>query len=215
KIDYATLGYPNDLKFVSDVDFSISFWDNFTQSVDDPPFISNKNWDSSGNVGWGIFTQPNGHFRVNTTGTGGTKYDLGSSVTPTVRDGTWHNILLSHARGAIVSVYVDGALVSTRPDLTTGSIDTDSQNYNVNVGQDGRGTSPDCGSAGITNALIDDVGIWRRALSAQEASAIYTAGQAGKDLSQAVVSGGNPPPPISVSKQGNSWVITYQGTLYS
>ncbi len=185
-IQYATLGYPDDLKFTDTVDFSVSMWANYTQQVDDPPFISNKNWASSGNPGWGIFTQDNGHYRINTTGTGGTKYDLGSGATPFVRDGTWHHIVLSHARGAIVSVYTDGVLTSTRPDLTTGSIDTDSLGFAVNIAQDGRGDYTDGGSAGITNAVIDDVGIWRRALSAQEAQAIYTAGQNGKDLAQAV-----------------------------
>ncbi|HVV74163.1 MAG TPA: immunoglobulin domain-containing protein, partial [Verrucomicrobiae bacterium] len=186
--NYATLGYPADLKFGANVDFSISFWANYTLQVDDPPFISNKDWGSSGNPGWGVFTQGNGHYRVNVTGTGGTKYDLGSSATPTVRDGTWHNIVLSYARGSLVSVYTDGVLSSTRTDTTTGSVDTDTLSENVNIGQDGKGTYNDGGSAGITNALIDDVGIWRRALSPQEAAAIYTSGQAGKDLSQVVVS---------------------------
>ena len=131
-------------------------------------------------------------------------------TTPVVRDGKWHNILLSHARGAIVSIYTDGVLTSTKPDLTTGTIDTDDLGYGVNIGQDGLGTYTDGGSAGITNALMDDVGICR-ALSPQEASAIYTAGQNGKDLSQAVtavpgvkltvvgISGGN----INLAWQGS------------
>jgi hypothetical protein len=207
-IQYATLGYPDDLKFVDTVDFSVSFWANYTQSVDDPPFISNKNWASSGNRGWGIFTQAGGNYRVNTTGTGGTKYD--TSATPVVRDGTWHNILLSHARGAIVSVYTDGVLTITKPDLTTGNIDTDDLGYGVNIGQDGQGNYTDNGGAGITNALIDDVGIWRRALSSQEASAIYTAGQSGNNLALAVVA---PMAPIlSAHLSGANIVINWQGS---
>ena len=174
------------MKFGATTDFSLSFWVNYTLAVDDPPYISNKNWDSSNNRGWGIFNQPNAQFRANVTGTGGTKYDLGSGATPLVRDGAWHNIVFSFARGAIVNVMVDGGLINTRADLTTGNIDTDDLGYTVNVGQDGRGTYTDGGSAGITNALIDDVGIWRRAVSPQEAAAIYKAGQAGLDLSQAV-----------------------------
>jgi hypothetical protein len=131
-----------------------------------------------------------------------------------VRDGTWHNILLSHARGAIVSVYVDGTLVDTRADLTTGNIDTDDLGYAVNVGQDGRGTYtdgiPPNGSAGITNALLDDLGIWRRALSGQEASAIYTAGQSGKDLAQASVTGTIPTKvTISATLSGSSLLLTW------
>jgi hypothetical protein len=165
--------------------------------VDDPPFISNKDWGSSGNPGWGIFTQNNGHYRANVTGTGGTKYDVGASLTPLVRDGTWHNIVMSYARGAVVSLYTDGILAVNRPDQTTGSVDTDSLGYNVNIGQDGRGTYTDGGSAGITNALIDDVGIWRRALSPQEALAIYTTGQGGKDLSQVVV--GTAPTKVTIT----------------
>src|SRR5262249_10515366 len=46
---YVTLGNPAQLNFgaVSDgsaVDFSISLWVNWTNQVDDPPFISNKDW---------------------------------------------------------------------------------------------------------------------------------------------------------------------------
>ena len=117
--------------------------------------------------------------------------------------------MLSHARGAIVSVYTDGVLTSTSPDLTTGSIDTDGLGYAVNIAQDGRGIYTDVGSAGITNALIDDVGIWRRAISAQEALAVYTAGQNGKDLSQAVVV---TKVMLSVTASGNNLNITWPGS---
>jgi hypothetical protein len=208
--DYATLSYPADLKFGSDVDFSMSFWVNYTQQVDDPPFISNKDWGSSGNPGWGIFSQDSGHYRANVTGTAGTKYDVSGS-TPLIRDGNWHNIVLSYARGAIVSLYTDGAVSANSPDLTTGSVDTDALGFNVNIGQDGKGTYTDGGSAGITNALIDDVGLWRRALSPQEAASIYTSGQAGKDLSQVVVSTGPSKVTLSASISGSNLVLTWTG----
>lgn len=209
-IDYASLGYPNDLKFIDSIDFSISFWCNYTTMIDDPPFISNKNWDSSNNKGWGIFTQDNGHFRANVTGASSGKYDLGSGSTPLVRDGAWHNIVFSYARAfgaaGIVSTYVDGNLVDIREDPTTGSIDTDDLTYSVNVGQDGRGTYTDGGNAGITNALMDDVGIWRRALSPQEALGIYTSGQGAKDLSQAVAV-----EKLLISRSGNNVIISWPG----
>jgi hypothetical protein len=211
-IDYATLGYPADLKFVDSVDFSISLWTDYSLQVDDPPFISNKNWDSSGNKGWGIFTQNSGHFRANVTGTAGSKYDISSSVTPLVRDGTWHHILMSYARGGPVSMYVDGNLIDSRTDLTSGTIDTDDLGYSVNIGQDGRGTYTDGGSAGITNALIDDLGIWRRALSAPEATAIYSAGQAGKDLSQAQVSAVPSRPTLKITVSGSNLQFSWQAS---
>lgn len=210
--DYATLGYPADLKFINSVDFTISFWANYTQQVDDPPFISNKDWSSSGNVGWGIFTQNSGHFRANVTGAGGSKYDINSSVTPLVRDGTWHHILMSYARGGPISMYVDGVLIDSRPDQTTGTIDTDASGLSVNIGQDGTGHYNDGGSAGITNALIDDVGIWRRALSGPEATAIYVAGQAGKDLSLAVAASAPTQPTITFTVSGGSLKVSWQGS---
>src|SRR5665213_1267265 len=67
EFDYVTLGYPTNLDFDSAESFSISFWTSYTNQMDDPPFISNKNWNSSGNQGWGIFTQNSGDFRVNVT----------------------------------------------------------------------------------------------------------------------------------------------------
>ena len=185
EFSYATLGYPADLKFGSATDFSIAFWVNYSQTVDDPSLISNKDWGSSGNRGWIIADQPGSNFRLQITGTGGTKFN--TTATPVVKDGTWHHIAVTVDRtGSAVATYKDGALVSDLPSLYTGSVDTDDIAKNVNVGQDGTGIYTDGGSAGITNALIDDVGIWRRALSLQEAAAIYNAGQAGNNLAQVV-----------------------------
>ena len=73
EIDYVSLGYPPQLQFDGSENFSVSFWTSYTNQYDDPPFISNKNWNSSGNVGWGIFTQNGGNFRVNVTGDGGAR----------------------------------------------------------------------------------------------------------------------------------------------
>ncbi len=204
EFDYATLGYPNDLKFTDTNDFSISMWVNYTNQVDDPPFISNKNWDSSGNVGWGLFTQSVGDFRINVTGTSGTKFDI--HPTTVLRDGTWHNLVVSFVRSGLAKTYVDGLLVNSTPMLTGGTVDTDTIAWNrtlssgpatgphaVNIGQDGTGAYNDCngvtcpasGSAANINGKLDDVGIWRRGITPNEAASIYTQGQQGKDLTTA------------------------------
>jgi hypothetical protein len=57
----------------------------------------------------------------------------------------------------------------------------------LNIGQDGTGVYFDQGGASAVGARIDDLGIWRRALGAGEARAIYAAGIAGLDLSKATV----------------------------
>ncbi len=242
KMDYATLGYPTDLQFGDSNAVSISLWVNYTNQSDDLPFISNKDWNSSGNRGWGIFAQSAGDFRVNFTGPNGGSDKLDYHPTRTLRDGNWHNVVLSIARAAgshagFACTYVDGVQVSTNVMVTAGSIDTgdlpftneqgpngtplatSQSTWAVNIGQDGTGVYHDQGSAYNIAGHIDDVGIWRRALSFKEANAIYTAGQAGKDLSQAVVVAIIPPSisadPVSqiVSPGANvSFSVTATGT---
>lgn len=181
QIDYASLGYPDDLKFVDSTDFSVSFWVNVTSSEDDPSFISNKNWNSSNNPGWGVFEQGGGNTRIQVTGDSN---KFSTSATPNVRDGAWHNMVVVFWRGQRVMTYVDGVLANDSPFLTTGTIDTDDIGYAVNIGQDGTGAYTDNGSADI-DAMIDDVGIWRRILSPQEAKSIFVQGTQGADLTKA------------------------------
>ena len=161
EIDYVTLGYPPQLQFANNVDFSISFWTSYTNQVDDPPFISNKNWSSSGNPGWGIFTQNNGNFRLNVTDDA--SHNNSTTATPVIRDGKWHHIAVSFSRAANASIYVDGVLVTSDPlTAVTGSIDTLASSRVVNIGQDGTGLYTDGGSAEMVNLLMDDLGIWTR-----------------------------------------------------
>lgn len=184
---YATLGAPADLLMGDKADFSVSMWVNYSNQVDDPPFISNKDWNSSNNKGWGIFTQGGGNFRVNVTGPGGSSDKFNTTATPAVRDGTWHLITTTFWRGTNVTIYVDGQLYGASSFATAGSIDTADLNFKVNIGQDGSGAYTDGGSAEIVGALVDDLGIWRRVLTQQEVAGIYSAGAAGKDLSTVVV----------------------------
>ncbi|PYJ85296.1 MAG: hypothetical protein DME22_09655, partial [Verrucomicrobia bacterium] len=180
EIDYVTLGYPSQLKFGDSTSFSVSFWANYTNQVDDPPFISNKDWNSSNNRGWGIFTQGGGNYRINVTGAGGTK--MSDSSTPVIRDGTWHHIAVTFSRSGSVNSYVDGKLATTDPLQTTGTIDTDDLSLAVNIGQDGTGAYTDGGGAEMVGVKMDDLGIWNRLLSPSEVSAIYSFGNNGTNL---------------------------------
>ena len=205
KFTYATIGYPVDLQFGVTNDWAVAMWVNYTNQSDDLPFISNKDWDASANQGWGIFTQSGGNFRINVTGPNSNADKFDMTQTPVVRDGTWHHILVSFLRApatqsAYVYAYVDGVLANKSVMTLAGTIDTfalpfanhqglttHQTTWAVNLGQDGTGVYDDKGNAYDIAAKIDDVGIWRRALTANEAMAIYSAGQAGRDLSQAAV----------------------------
>lgn len=223
--EYATLGYPSDLQFGETNDFSVSMWVNYTNQTDDLPFISNKDWDSSSNLGWGIFTQTGGNYRINVTGLNRGTDKFSQTDTPTVlKDGNWHNIVVSIQRApygqkAYIYGYLDGVLVTKHANnvaLTTDTYGTAFSNHQgitssqvawaVNIGQDGTGVYSDGGSAHDIDAKIDDLGIWRRALTANEAAGIYKAGLAGTDLSLAVA-----PSILVYSVVGGNMQFTWAG----
>src|SRR5437899_3123659 len=173
-IDFVSLGYPADLKFGSTTSWSVSFWINHTNNVGDPAMISNKNWYSSGNPGWGIFFQNNGNFRVQMTDSG-TASNLGGTRSEVIRDGTWHHIVVTFTVGGTRNIYLDGALLSSVVHNFTGDTDTDTllnglgQPYAVNIGEDGTGAYNDStsdpppalatgGDSAVYDAKIDDVG---------------------------------------------------------
>ncbi|MCP3902912.1 MAG: hypothetical protein GY715_04680, partial [Planctomycetes bacterium] len=71
--DWITLGQPADLAFGADTDYTISLWisaDDF-QPSGDPAIISNKNWASGFNDGWGLFMGGDGDdWKVNQAAAG-------------------------------------------------------------------------------------------------------------------------------------------------
>ncbi len=178
--NYVTLGNPDLLKFGSvaegtAVDFTISFWAHYTDQSSDPVFVATQNWNSSGNRGWGLYMQGGGNSRA-VVSDGSTKSDFRPSTI--VRDGKWHHYLATFARAGDATVYVDGAFSASKTMANVlDSIDADAP---VNIGQDGTGGY----NAHLVDLLVDDLGIWRRALSAGEVAAIYNAGKAGKNIGQ-------------------------------
>jgi hypothetical protein len=187
--NYVTLGYPPELQFgavsdSTDVDFSIAFWCNYTNQAGDPCFIASQNWNSSNNQGWGIYMQGNGNVRIVAATA---RSQMSSPAGGVLRDGTWHHVVVTFARRGNMSFYKDGALVaSTSLAATTGLIDTAGLGLNVNIGQDGTGNYVATSSTGtdMVDMRMDDLGIWRRVLSAGEITAIYTAGLGGTNLSK-------------------------------
>lgn len=229
--EYASFGYPPDLQFGASQNFSVSFWTKYAGSnqSQDVPFISNKDWNSSSDQGWGIFMQTGGNYRINVTGPNQGLDKYSETDTPHVlSDDNWHNVVVSLQRAPFgqsdfVYGYLDGELVSKHPMAVSGTIDTLNLPFSneqstapnnpplptvqttwaVNVGQDGTGVYDNQGGAYIINGLIDDMGIWTRALTANEAKGIYLAGLAGQDLTQAITAA------VSASISGNNIVLTW------
>jgi hypothetical protein len=138
-----------------------------------------------------------------------------STVAPQLEDGSWHNVVVTFLRSSTGSIYVDGQLANISnlaPDAgkAVGSADTA---LSINVGQDGTGHYTDGGGAAAIDMLVDDLGIWNRALTPSEALAIFPAGQAGKDLSQAQVSAAPGRPTLTVvGVSGGNLQLSWQGS---
>ena len=168
--NYVTLGTPSDLLFGATTDFSVSYWVQFPAGAlpGDLPFLCNTT-NSTGGFGLSIvpaFT--NGGwawslYDVNNNGAGV------QGPANTINDGNWHNVVETFTRTSNCLTYLDGELVNSTPISGIGSPDTAGP---YNIGQDPTGAY----QQSATFAL-DDMGVWRRALTDYEARGIYLVGQ--------------------------------------
>jgi len=89
-------------------------------------------------------------------------------------DGQWHHLAgVRDAALGNVKLYLDGALVASATDSTTGT-------FTLAAAQDRIGSRPVCPTPMFFNGLIDEVEVYRRALSGSEVQALFNAGSAGK-----------------------------------
>ena len=184
-------GGNNDLQFGAADSFSVSLWVKLASGYvgGDLPFIGTA-VGSFNNPGWVLGP---------TYGTGGWQFGLNDGVQPqattnnidisgaanSINDGNWHNFVLTVNRATkTATAYID-AVNQGSVDITGfGSLD---DGQPVTIGQDPTHAYPvfpngasandlSVWGAGLQSANLDDVGIWRRALSDVEARSIYYAG---------------------------------------
>ncbi len=182
--NYITLGTPADLDFGLDVDFTIAFWGKLVTWTGDPSFIGNKDWNSGSNPGYVLASDGDGRIQWNIAGTAaGIKGDRKDYDGPagTFSDLGWHHVAVSFTRAGTADTYVDGTLRDSRAISTPPNNLSTPAGKATNIGQDGTGSYTDGGGV-EAEAAIDDLGIWRRALNANEIGALYKKGQAGLDI---------------------------------
>ena len=148
---------------------------NYTGTPNDLPMVCNA-LNSTYNPGW-VFTDEGGKIEY-------TLVDVNTGVSviadpvpgsPSINNGAWHHIVLTIDKSAMMAAtYVDGMQVDLRSITGLGSLDTTN---NVVFGQDPSGTYGETSNINGTYS-IDDVGIWRRALSSYEAESIYAVARA-------------------------------------
>jgi hypothetical protein len=175
--NYVTLGTPADLQFGASTSFSVAFWTKFTGGLQDLPFLCN-NTDSYGGAGF-VFAP--------SYGTGSWSWSLNDGSEPrgwpgvaaqygndagyanAISDGQWHHLVFVVDRAGDVTVYMDGAWAHRKP--IAGLQFNPDTGLAINIGQGANGDYAVGGSF-----ELDDLGIWRHALSKYEAEAIYVVG---------------------------------------
>ena len=181
--------FPDDYKFDSPAvtDFTIGLWMNSpNEQTTDVAVLSNKNWGGGSNTGYIMTQRGDGAWRLNLNTAGGTRVD--SAWTP-LDANQWNHLAFSFSRtSGDVNVYTNGALTQTLVQNAPGNgVDTwDASNwYDLNLGQDGTGNY--AGGQSF-KGLVDDVAIWRQALTGGEIAAIYAGGVAAtpQSLSQLI-----------------------------
>lgn len=103
----------------------------------------------------------------------------GAVATVTVLPDEWHSIVQTFTvsgANTLLNVYLDGALIGTGQN-TTASVDFSS----LNVGKARAGTTR------YWNGAIDEVALWTRPLSADEAMQVYNLGSSGQTIPVAPV----------------------------
>jgi len=193
------------LAFDENTSFSVGFWINYTTPFYDNPIIGNA-VNSTYQLGW-VFTDSAspGQLEWSLASTANSGAYLRNPVGPAIiGDGTWHHVLgVVDRQQQMAFAYVDGVLDGSWSIAGLGTLDTGEY---VTIGQD------PTGNYGTATFDLDDVGIWRRALSAYDALSIYNAAQLPAPQSFDVYG----PVKLSIGTAGTNTVIGWQaGTLES
>jgi hypothetical protein len=200
---YAVLGTPADLLFGAGQSFSVSLWVQLTNGAafGDLPFIGTET-NGANNPGW--FVGPS-------FDAGGWQWNLNDGnlnrgaqgADNSINDGNWHNVIVSVDRaGAVVKGYLDGVLITSTSIAGLGSIDVGGP---ITIGQDPALQYPEGGVM-----TLDDIGIWRRALTPLEAAQIASAGSFGRSFD----SGTPPAVTLTITPSGANLILGYaNGTL--
>jgi hypothetical protein len=219
---YVTLGTvgsgpPTDLQFGASTSFSVSLWVKLDAGALPPdlPFIGTST-NSNNYPGWDL--SPSFYL-------GGWQFNLNDGVinsgnnvnvngpNNSINDGNWHNFVLTVDRTAkVANSYVDGVLGASISIPTLGNIDNNNY-WPIVIGQDPTyqyhqgAYGPFAGSA-----TLDDIGIWRQALTALEVAQIASAGStAGRSFNTVAPSGGTQPDITGISVSGGTVTIKFTG----
>lgn len=153
--DVVAISPNSDVQFGTSTDFSVSFWMKTDNWQDDASMVSNKDWDSGGNVGWNIALATDSQGIDVNVGDGGNRADLQAG---NLNDGEWHHIAATFDRDGDVSLYVDGVLEQSTGMSHVGNV---TNSLELTLGADAEYDYP-------FDGWLEEVKIWNTALTTEQ-----------------------------------------------
>ncbi len=162
--DFAEVANHPDLNFGPDDSFTIAAWVKYSSStIGTNSWIVGKAGHLPAHYIFGHHVTANG-FRLKLDD-GGTDLKLDAAFTP---DDEWHHVAIVRDKGAgEARMYIDGDLAASGPDSTNDS----TNDAPLHIGQRGDGTE-------FMNGVIDELAIWRAALTDDEIERVMNDGLA-------------------------------------
>lgn len=213
---YVSLGVRPDFQFGTNTSFTIAFWIRLTRDFigGDLPFFTT----TSGSLGGqGIVLAPAYGFGngsgaepdpapLNYGGWAASLYDQGAADGAriygdlgSINDGDWHHLVYVFERNSQLVTYLDGTVAkSVKIDgTTTAAAKTIDTGLAATIGQDPTGRYAETGAGDM-----DDLGVWRRAITPLEAGALFVAGK--NNISFAGLG-------LSIDRTGATYTLKWDG----
>lgn len=163
-----------DLEFSATDDFTLSIWYK-SDSATNPTAIEYLVNDgaAAGSAGYAIYADTNGYLCFGIDDDTSWGPDVASCTTTDVYDATWHHI--TAVRNTMLDktyIYVDAVLKDSDTDSTTATLDSSPTFYIGDIDTD------DAGSGEEFEGDIDEVSIYRSALTPSQTKTLYNQGSA-------------------------------------
>ncbi len=167
-----------------------------------------KNWGNSqaGQFHFGLYANSGELQSLMTDGDGNVVTAMDTVPLPL---GAWQHVAFV-ADGARMVLYRNGIQVAVSATYNGAILAPPMASLGIGVRTDDSGTAADAGLPGFWQGKLDDLGIWNRALSADEIQGLYLSGLSGKGIDQA-----SPVKRITigVSLSGNQITVNYEAGI--
>lgn len=157
--DLITVSDTNDLDLSGD--FTIAYWVNFDATGLSEGVLAKGNLNDGGAAGYSLYKPTNDFMRLILRD--GTNQDLIEGSTTNISSGTWYHFVATRS-GSDVTLYLNGSSDGTGTSSLDPSNTDDLTMFN------------DIDGSFSFDGQLDEVGIWTRALTAQEVSDLYNNG---------------------------------------